>query len=89
MHAALYAGLVVLIMFAIDLRPSIKALIWVILISLGVGIVQEGLQLLSGAQSLRWNSLIDLGVDTGGALFGYIMVIRIRKLREIKVSSQS
>jgi VanZ family protein len=88
MHAALYAGLAVLVMSTFDLRPSMKALGWVLVISLGVGIIQEGLQLFSDVQILRWNSLLDLGVDSGGTLAGFLVVTGIRKLREKQVSSR-
>jgi hypothetical protein len=37
---------------------------------------------------MRWNSLIDMGIDTGGALFGFAMVIGIRKLLDIRMSTQ-
>jgi VanZ family protein len=71
MHAALYTGLVVLVMVNLDLQPSLKTLGWVLLIMLGVGIIQEGLQLLSAVQILRLNTVVDLGVDGAGALIGF------------------
>jgi hypothetical protein len=51
-----------------------------------VGLAQEGLQLISGMQILRWNTLLDLGVDAASALVGCLVVIGLRKLRG-KVSS--
>jgi VanZ family protein len=71
MHAALYTGLVVLVMFNLGLPPGLKTLGWVLLITLGVGIIQEGLQLLSAGQTLRLNAVVDLGVDGIGALIGF------------------
>jgi hypothetical protein len=89
MHAVIFAGLVVLVMFAFDLDPSRQTLGIILLVAIGVGIVQESLQLLSGVQVLKWNTLLDLGVDSAGALAGYGVVWGIGKLREEKVSSRS
>jgi len=75
MHAGLYAGLTILILFAFDLRPTRKVFGWVLLIALGVGLTQESLQLLLDVQRLGLNSLFDLGIDLGGTLIGYSVVI--------------
>jgi hypothetical protein len=40
------------------------------LVALAVGLLQEGLQLLSGVQIWRWNTLFDLGIDLLGAGMG-------------------
>jgi len=72
MHAGLYAGFTILIIYAFDLRSKRKVLGWVLLITLGVGVVQESLQqITSNIPYLRWNSLLDLGVDLGGTLIGF------------------
>ena len=71
MHALLYAGLAVLIMIAFE-RPSTKSSLGLVLVTtLIVGGLQEGWQVLSGVQILRWNTVFDLGVDMLGALIGY------------------
>jgi len=71
MHAAIYAGLTLLVMFAFDLAPSRGTLGIIFSVVLITGIVQESLQLFSGVQVLRWNTFLDLIVDSVGALLGY------------------
>ena len=61
----------------------------ILLVALSAGIVQESLQLFSGVQVLRWNTILDLGVDSAGALAGYGLVWGIAQLREAKASSRS
>jgi hypothetical protein len=82
MHIMLFAGLAILILFASDLPLTWKGLRWILLISLGVGVVQEYLQQVSGhIPDLRWNSLLDLGVDLGGAILGFGAAIIYQKMR--------
>jgi hypothetical protein len=89
MHAVIFSGLIVLLMLAFDLEPSRKTMGLILLVALIVGILQESLQLYSGVQVLRWNTLLDLSVDSAGALVGYSLIWGIAKLREEKVSSRS
>jgi len=88
MHAGLYTGLVILVICAFNLDSSGKTVVIALCVALGVGIVQESLQLLSGVQVLRWNTLLDLGVDSAGALAGYGLVWGVAKRREEKLSSR-
>lgn len=82
----LFAGLTILVMVSFDLkttepRTAKKTLFVVLLISMGVGVIQEGLQLLTGAPILQWNTLLDLGVDMAGTLLGYWVLLGVRKIR--------
>ena len=71
MHAGLYAGLAILIISTFNKQASKKDLIIVLSAALGLGLAQEGLQLLTYVEILEWNSLLDLGVDLLGALIGF------------------
>ena len=81
MHAALYAGMAILVTWAFDLPPTLKTLGMILLVTLFVGITQEGLQIFSGVQILRCNTLFDLGVDTVGALLGFGVFAGVRKVK--------
>jgi hypothetical protein len=82
MHILLFAGLAILILFASELPLTWKGLGWILLITLAVGVVQEYLQQISGhIPDLRWNSLLDLGVDLGGAILGFGAAVVHQKLR--------
>ena len=70
MHAGLYAGLSVLVCITFQLERSRHTLTKVILAAIGVGVLQEGLQLISGAQVFGWNTCLDLGIDTLGSIIG-------------------
>jgi hypothetical protein len=77
MHAILYAGLAALVMFNLHTQPGWKTFWRVILVTLSVGFLQEGFQLLSGVETLKLNILLDLGIDCAGTLFGYGLFTRI------------
>lgn len=79
MHAALYAGLAVFVIWIFELPINWQTLGIVVLTGLGNGVLQEGVQIFAGVQVLRWNTLFDLGVDTLGALIGFGLVARNRK----------
>ncbi len=70
MHAFLYAGLAVLVIIAFDRPVTLRTLGLILIITLVVAGLQEGWQILSGVQILGWNTLLDLSVDTLGALIG-------------------
>jgi hypothetical protein len=82
MHLALFAGLVVLLGVTLGGLTVTKETSEVsktsevlnaagfLLVALAVGLLQEGLQLLSGVQIWRWNTLFDLGIDLLGAGLG-------------------
>ena len=81
-HLLLYAGFAILILYVFYLKPILKVLGWVLLITLGVGIVQEIFQqITSNIPYLRWNSLLDLGVNLVGALLGFGAAAGFRRLR--------
>ena len=71
MHLALFAGLVVLLGMASGRALTKRTAAGFLLVALVVGLLQEGLQLLSGVQIWRWNTLFDLGVDLLGAGLGW------------------
>jgi hypothetical protein len=79
MHAALYAGLAILLVVVFDLVLNRRTLLLVLGIVLLVGIIQEGMQLFSNVQIVSWNSVFDLGVDLLGAGIGLGVVWGIRK----------
>ena len=64
------AGLSFLATSTFQPEPSRHTLTKVVLAALGVGILQEGMQLISGAQILGWNTCLDLGIDLLGAVIG-------------------
>jgi len=82
MHLILYAGFAILIIHVFNLKPVPKVLGWVLLITLGVGVVQEIIQqIASNIPYLRWNSLFDLGVNLVGSLLGFGAAAGYRNLR--------
>ena len=82
-HLLLYAGFSILILYVFDLKPGLKVLGWVLVTVLVVGVVQEIIQQITlNIPNLRWNSLLDLGVDLGGALLGFGAAAGFRILRE-------
>ena len=88
MHAGLYAGLATMLLWVFDWPAIRKTLGWILAITWGVGLLQEGLQLFSGVQILRWNTLFDLGIDSLGAIIGFGVVagLKIRPSRFVKHS---
>ena len=79
MHAALYAGLAILLVVVFGLSVNRRSVQLVLGIVLLVGLLQEGMQLFSGVQIVSWNSLFDLGVDLVGAGIGLGVIAGIRK----------
>jgi hypothetical protein len=84
MHIALYAGLAILIVVVFNLPICRRTVLWVLGVVVFVGMIQEGMQLVSGMQVLQWNSFFDLGVDLIGAAIGLCVIWGIRKASEIK-----
>jgi hypothetical protein len=66
------------VIWVFELSVGLKTLGIVILVGLLIGMLQEGLQLLVGVQVLRWNTLLDLGVDFLGVLIGFGIVTGIK-----------
>ncbi len=79
MHAALYAGLAILLVVVFNLPLNRCTVLLVLGTVLLVGIIQEGMQLFSAVQVISWNSLFDLGVDLVGAGIGLGVVWGTRK----------
>ena len=79
MHAALYAGLAILLVVVFDLALNRRTVLLVLSAVFLVGIIQEGMQLFSRVQIINWNSVFDLGVDLIGAVIGLGVVWGIRK----------
>jgi hypothetical protein len=84
MHTILFAGLAALLVVSFNLqrsgpRAASKTVALVLLVSLGIGGIQEGLQLISGVQILRLNTLLDLGIDMAGALTGCLLTLIVCK----------
>jgi VanZ family protein len=79
MHAALYAGLAILLVLVFNFILSRRTILLVLGMVLLVGLSQEGMQLFSGVQVIQLNSLFDLGVDLVGAGIGLGVIWGIRK----------
>jgi VanZ family protein len=89
MHAALYAGLAILLVLVFGLPLTRRTVALVLGIVLLVGLIQEGMQLFSGVQVVSWNSLFDLGVDLAGAGIGLGVVWGIRKASEVRKTPEA
>ena len=81
MHAALYAGLAILLI-EVNLPLNRQTVLLVLGVVLLVDLIQEGMQLFSAVQIVSWNSVFDLGVDLSGAGIGLGVVWGIRKASE-------
>jgi hypothetical protein len=84
MHAALYAGLAILSLLVFNLPLDHRTVLLVLGIVLLVGVIQEGMQLLSAVQIVSWNSIFDLGVDLIGGMIGLGVVWGIRKASGVR-----
>jgi VanZ family protein len=89
MHAALYAGLAILLAIVFDLAVNRRTVLIVVGMVLLVGLIQEGMQLFSAVQVVSWNSVFDLGVDLSGAGIGLIVVCGIRKASRARKSPEA
>jgi glycopeptide antibiotics resistance protein len=89
MHAALYAGLAVFVIWVFEMAVSWRTLGMVILTALMVGLIQEGLQVIAGVQELGWNTFFDLCVDTLGSWIGFgVAALGNRKRRPEQESAR-
>jgi len=70
MHAALYAGLAILMIVVFNLPLNRRTVLRVLGVVLLVGMIQEGMQFFSAVQIISWNSVFDLGVDLIGSGIG-------------------
>jgi hypothetical protein len=89
MHAALYAGLAILLVLVFTLPLNRRTVVLVLGIVLVVGLIQEGMQLFSAVQIVSWNSFLDLGVDLVGAAIGLGVIWGIRKASGIRKSPEA
>jgi hypothetical protein len=71
MHTALFAGLVILLLAAFNVKPGMRAMTLSILAILVVAVLQEWLQALSQGYFPLLGALYDLGVDFIGGVVGY------------------
>lgn len=84
MHAALYAGWAILLIVIFNRPLSRGTVLLVLTATLLIGILQEGIQLLSAVQIFNWNSAFDLGVDLIGAGIGIAMLWGIKKVSGLR-----
>jgi len=71
MHAVLFAGLVIILLAAFNMRPGRQAITVSFLAILIVAVLQEWLQALSQGFFPLFGALYDLGVDFLGGVVGY------------------
>ena len=86
MHALLYAGVAFLLLFSFNIKITRQSVGLILTAVLLIGALQESLQLFSGVQILRWNSLLDLGVDLLGGVMGILL---LKLVRRFKIRSDS
>ena len=70
-HLALFAGLVILLLYVLNLPQNIKTAVLVTVIVLVLATVQEILQLQVKGRDFGGPEWFDLGVDLVGGLFGW------------------
>jgi len=81
MHLALYAGLVILVLRVARRPADRKTFILVLVLTLGVGAIQEGLQIFSRGEwwlAVLPASLFDLGIDLLGTTLGFAAMVITR-----------
>ncbi len=81
MHAALFCGLILLLLVGLRLRPGWRAVGAAILAIFVVAALQEGLQALSQGVFYLSGSLEDLAVDLLGGAIGYGFYCAVVKIR--------
>jgi glycopeptide antibiotics resistance protein len=84
MHAALFAGLALLLMVAFNMKPGRRAMAASILVVLVVAVLQEWLQALTQGFFPLLGALYDLGVDFLGGVVGYGVYVILRSKDEFK-----
>ena len=81
MHSLLFAVLSALLMQSLYGRLAAKGGVGVVLVLvLGVGLLQEGIQLFSEQRLLHGNNFFDIGVDMLGGVLGVLVALRLRKM---------
>ncbi len=82
MHAALFAGLVILTAHTFRLPPTRKTALLLLGVVLAVGLLQEAFQLFSRGLKPGWGEVYDLGVDLVGGVMGMgIWMLFARRLQ--------
>ena len=84
-HTALFAGLVLLLAYALRLPRSWVSLLFLLTVVIGVGLGQEALQLVTKRRSPGWAEVFDLGVDLFGGMLGLMMWEVITRLNWSRV----
>jgi hypothetical protein len=86
MHSVLFAGLVILLMAAFNLKPGMRAMKVSILAILVLAALQEWLQALSQGIFPLLGTLFDLGVDFLGGVVGYGLYVIFRFGSNVEIS---
>ena len=81
-HLILFSGLVVLVVYAFRMPLNRRTVAAVLMVILGVGMVQEGLQLLFKQRPFGWTEVFDFGVDLLGGMLGLGLVWLASRLRK-------
>ena len=84
-HTALFAGLVLLLAYALQLPRSWVSLLFLLTVVIGVGLGQEALQLVTKRRSPGWAEVFDFGVDLFGGMLGLMMWEVITRLNWSRV----
>ena len=87
-HTALFAGLVLLLAYALRLPRSWVSVLFLLTVVVGVGLGQEALQLVAKRRPPGWPEVFDLGVDMFGGMLGLMMWEVITQIRWVRVRLQ-
>ena len=74
MHLALFAVLVVTLVFTLSLPLTRRTILIATGVIIGVGLLQELFQAIEQGYFLPLGALADLGVDLGGGLMGLLII---------------
>lgn len=80
-HLALFAGLVILVLYALRLPQNVKTALLVAAILLVVALLQEMLQLQVKGRAFGGPEWFDLGVDLVGGMIGWWIYGRLHRQR--------
>ena len=86
LHAALFAGLVILLLAALKIKPGVRAITVSFLAILIVAALQEWLQALSQGFFPFLGALYDLGVDFLGGVVGYGLYMVMHFYKNVEMS---
>ena len=89
MHSVLFAVLGALLMQSLYGRLASKSGVGVVLaLVLGVGLLQEGIQLFSEQRLLNYGNFFDIGVDMLGGGVGLLLALGFRKMAARRANRQ-